>query len=75
MWMSPPISLDLEGRIERYDSWNPRASMALHLGLRSIIDQYDSVGTVADALGPDLAKQASERWDVIDAVRLYRRRP
>ncbi len=74
MWMSPPISLDLGGDIHRYDSWNPKASFALHMGLRAIIDQYESVGTVGEALGPAFADQASKHWDAIDAVHVYRRK-
>lgn len=73
MWMSPPISMDLAGDIHRYDSWNRPASMAIHLGLRAIIDQYESLGTVGEGIGPVGAKQAAARWDTIDAVRLYRR--
>ena len=72
MWMSPPISLDLEGKLERYASWNPRASRALHEGLRAIIDRYEDLGLVADAL-PAAAQDARQHWDVIDALRVYRR--
>ncbi|HUJ61430.1 MAG TPA: glycosyltransferase family 39 protein [Kofleriaceae bacterium] len=74
-WMSPPLDTDLGGDLTRYDGLNPRASMAIHVGLRSLLDQYESVGRAADVLGPDLAKQASEHWDVIDGLRLYRRKP
>ena len=74
MWMSPPISLDLGEDITRYDSWNPRASFALHVGLRSIIDQYESLGTVGEAIGPVFAKQASNHWDTLDAIHVYRRK-
>ena len=74
MWMSPPISLDLGGDIGRYDSWNPKASFALHMGLRAIIHQYESLGTVGDAIGPELAKKAAAHWDAIDAIHVYRRK-
>ena len=71
-WMSPPLNLDLG--TQPYGGLNPNASRAMHLGLRSLLDQYEDVGYAADILGPDLAKQASGFWDVIDAVRLYRRK-
>jgi hypothetical protein len=74
MWMSPPISLDLSGKLENYESWNPPATMAIHLGLRAIIEGYEDRGLVADKLGPELAARAAKYWDRIDQVRLYRRR-
>lgn len=74
MWMSPAISYDLGGDIGRYDSWNPRASFALHMGLRSIIDQYESLGTVGEALGAGPADVAAHHWDAIDAIHVYRRK-
>lgn len=73
-WMSPPLTLDLGGQVERYDGLNPRASRAVHVGLRALLDRYDEVGKIGDVLGPQLAKQASEHWDSLDAVRLYRRK-
>lgn len=73
-WMSPALSQDLGGDITRYDSINPKASMAMHVGLRGILDQYESIGTVAEVLGPDLAAKASGGWDVFDATRIYRRK-
>jgi hypothetical protein len=74
MWMSPNIKLDLGGDVGRYDSWNPRATMKLHMGLRAIIDQYDDLGLAGTAMGPELAKLASYRWDVVDGIRIYKRR-
>jgi hypothetical protein len=74
-WMSPPLSLDLEGKVERYDSINPKASMALHVGLRSLLPRYESLGLVSDFLGPELTRRSSTQWDVIGATRLYRRKP
>ncbi len=73
-WMSPAISLDLGGDVNRYESWNPQVSFELHTGLRKLAEQYESVGTVGEFLGPRLAKQASEHWDSVDAIRVYRRR-
>jgi hypothetical protein len=73
MWMSPGIAVDLGGKAEHYDSWNPRASMAIHLGLRAIIDRYEDLGLVSEALPAD-GEQASGFWDVLGAVRVYRRR-
>lgn len=73
-WQSPPIEADLGGDITRYESWNASAARALHVGLRDLITQYESVGTVGEALGADLAKQASEHWDALDALRVYRRK-
>jgi hypothetical protein len=74
MWMSPDVRLDLGGDVMRYDSWNPRASRNMHVGLRAIIDQYDDLGLAGAAMGPELAKLASYRWDVVDGIRIYRRR-
>jgi hypothetical protein len=73
-WMSPPLTLDLEGKLEHYDGLNPKASHALHIGLRSLLADYESVGTVAEAIGPELTKQAALQWDLIDATRIYRRK-
>lgn len=72
MWMSPPLTQDLEGKLENYNSWNPEASMALHVGLRAILDRYEDVGLVNDAL-PEAAARAHHHWDVIDGLRIYRR--
>jgi len=74
MWMNPPLSLDLGGDVARYGGLNPRSSMVIHVGLRSLLDRYEQLGYVPDVLGPTLAKQASEPWDVMDAVHLYRRK-
>ncbi len=74
MWMSPNIKLDLGGDVRRYASWNPRASRNMHVGLHAIVEQYDDLGLAGDAIGPALAKLASYRWDVVDGIRVYRRR-
>ncbi len=74
MWMSPDVRLDLGGDAARYDSWNPRASRNMHVGLRAIIDQYEDLGLAGAAMGPELARLASYRWDVVDGIRVYRRR-
>jgi len=47
---------------------------AMHLGLRSILGRYESVGLVGDLLGPKLSRQASEHWDALQGVRLYHRK-
>jgi hypothetical protein len=44
------------------------------VGLRAIIDQYEDLGLAGAAMGPALAKLASYRWDVVDGIRIYRRR-
>lgn len=54
---------------------NPAAAKAMHVGLRSILDRYESVGLVGDLLGPALARQAGEHWDALQGIRLYRRKP
>ncbi len=73
-WMSPPLTLDLHDRLEDYGGLNPPASMAMHVGLRSLLDRYEPIGSAAELLGTELSKQASEHWDAIDGLRVYRRR-
>jgi hypothetical protein len=53
---------------------NSDAAKAIHVGLRSLLDQYESVGLVSDILGPELTKQATASWDGLQSVRLYRRK-
>ncbi len=74
-WMNPPLATELEGKLERYEGTNPRASMIMHVGLRELLRQYVSVGTVGKDGMPDyLAAQAAKQWDIIDATRVYRKR-
>ncbi len=73
-WMNPPILEDLGGDINRYDGLNPKASLAIHMGLRSIIDQYEQIGTVAEMLGPEQAKWFGNQRDRFEATRLFRRK-
>jgi hypothetical protein len=73
-FMNPPLSADLEGRVEVYSEINSPAAKAMYLGLRHMLDQYDDLGTVGDAIGPALAQQALGHWDTLQAVRLYRRK-
>jgi hypothetical protein len=73
-FMNPPISADLEGRIEVYSELNSDAAKAMYLGLRHMLDQYEDLGLVGDAIGPGLAEQAKGHWDTLQAVRLYRRK-
>lgn len=73
-WMNPLVTQDLNGKLENYGGMNPKASMAMHLGLRAIIDQYEDVGLAADILGPELARYASVQRDHHQAIRLYRRK-
>jgi hypothetical protein len=73
--MNPPLSADLEGRVEYYSVMNSSASKAMYLGLRRlVIDQYDDLGLVADVIGPTLTKQSVWAWDSPPSTRLYRRR-
>jgi 4-amino-4-deoxy-L-arabinose transferase-like glycosyltransferase len=73
-FMNPPLSVDIEGRVEVYSEINSDASKAMYLGLRHMLDQYDDLGLVGDAIGPALAKQAKGHWDTLQAVRLYHRK-
>lgn len=73
-WMSPALTLDLDDKLENFGGLNPTASRAMYTGLRSLLDQYESVGTAAEAIGPELTKQAQQQWDLIDATRIYRRK-
>lgn len=73
-WMNPPLTLDLHGDLAQYDGLNPRASRAVHLGVRAILDQYESLGTIGEHLDEAQLKQISVQRDVISAVRIYRRK-
>jgi len=73
-WMNPPIGEDRGGKLENYDGLNPRASRAMHMGVRTILDQYESLGRVDEHLTPDQAKFADTQRDHIGAIRVYRRR-
>jgi hypothetical protein len=73
-WLSPPLTIDLTDDTVRWSPMNWDAAKTLHVGLRSILDQYESVGLIGDLLGPALSKQASQHWDNLQGVRLYHRR-
>lgn len=72
MWMSPPLSQQIDAPAQ-IASWNPRVSFTLHRGLRNILDGYESLGTVAEAIGPTLANQAALWWDGVESMHVYRR--
>lgn len=74
-WLNPPLSLEVGRDLTSYNGMNPRASMTLHEGLRALLSGYESVGLGTDVIGPELAKQTSDKWDIIDQVRIYRRKP
>lgn len=70
-WMSP----SLEVAVERYDGLNPAASRAMHLGLRALLSQYESVGIASEVLTPDELEQSKIFWDALAPTRVYRRKP
>lgn len=72
MWMSPPISQEIASPKD-IASWNPEVSYLLHRGLRDIIDRYESLGTVAEAIGPGFTRRSEKWWDAVESVRVYRR--
>jgi hypothetical protein len=75
-WTMPAISVDTGGKLENYGGlWNMRAIREVHMALRSIIDQYETVGLAKDVLGPALTEQAHGpgHWDSLDGLHLYRR--
>jgi hypothetical protein len=43
-------------------------------GIRALLPQYDSIGTVGEGLGPKLAARAAATGDALDAARVYRRK-
>jgi hypothetical protein len=73
-WMNPPLTLDLSGELGRYDGLNPRASRAIHVGVRAILDQYESLGTIGEHLSDAERNQISVQRDLVTAVRIYRRK-
>ncbi len=74
-WMNPPLNTARGPHLDDYgDSLNPPASMAMHVGLRAMLDQYEDLGTVGERLGPDLAGKAAVQRDFIDQIRIYRRK-
>jgi hypothetical protein len=73
-WMNPPLEMELEGKVEHYSEMNEAASRAMHLGLRAMLPQYETVGHSPDILGPVLSKRAALYWDTLHALRLYRRK-
>lgn len=73
-WMNPPLWLDYQGQLDRYEGMNPKASRAIHVGLRDTLAQYESIGLVSEILGPELTAKANVQRDIINATRLYRRK-
>ena len=73
--MNPPLTADLEGKIEVWSEVNSAANKTIFLGLKHLLDQYDDLGRVSDAIGPELSKEAIGHWDTHQAIRLYRRKP
>jgi hypothetical protein len=73
-FMNPSLRIDWGEDINRYSGMNPKVSRSLHVGVRRILDQYEEVGFAKDEIGPELAKIVHDRWDIIDEVRLYRRK-
>jgi hypothetical protein len=74
-FMNPPLSADLEGRVEFYSVMNSDASKAMYLGLRHlVVEQYEDLGLVSDVIGPELTRQSGFDWDSPPSTRLYRRR-
>jgi hypothetical protein len=76
-WTMPRIDVDTGGKLENYGTlWNMRAIREIHMALRSIIDQYETVALAKDVLGPQLSEQAHApgHWDSLDGLHLYRRK-
>lgn len=69
-WMSP----SLEVAVANYDGLNPAASRAMHVGLRALLSQYESVGIASEALTPDELAQTTIFWDALAPTRVYRRK-
>ena len=71
---NPSLLVDLTGRVQFYSPLNSDTSRELHVGLRSMIDQYELVGSAKDALGPTLFRQIDWAWDTMGTILLYRRK-
>ncbi|HUJ61428.1 MAG TPA: glycosyltransferase family 39 protein [Kofleriaceae bacterium] len=75
-FMNPSISVDYEGKIASYSELNSKASYVLWRGLHAMLPQYESLGTVGEAIGPKLAALSVTwmHWDAIAEMRVYRRK-
>jgi hypothetical protein len=74
-WMNPDLADDMTAEYEHLNSLNRETSKTLHLGLRRLVsDDYEVVGEIGEALGPELARQAASHRDMLDATRLYHRK-
>jgi hypothetical protein len=71
---NPSLEVDLEGRVEFYSPVNSAAARVLHMGLRSLLPSYESIGYLNDVIGPGLEKQIGMAWDSVSGTRLYRLR-
>jgi len=73
-WMNPDLEVPFTGDEGMYSGLNPRASKALHRGLRSLLPRYELVDSSRDHLtSADLA-WADRAPDQLGRVRLYRLR-
>lgn len=73
-FMNPSLRDPGSDDLKAYGGMNPKVSRSLHLGVKRILDQYDDIGYAGDIMGPKLVQITHDRWDIIDAVRLYRRK-
>jgi hypothetical protein len=74
-WTNPDLAVAFTGDDSIYFTGpNPVAAKVLHLGVRSLLDQYEVVGETAEALRPELAAQAEAHPEKPHRFRLYRLR-
>ncbi len=71
---NPSLEVELEGRVTHYSPVNSPAARVLHMGLRAMLPQYESVGYINHVIGPALEKQIEWAWDSVSGTRLYRRK-
>lgn len=71
--MIPPLLPRRSDQLELYGWFDPEPIRALHMGLHTLLDQYEQVGVVGDILGPALAARADASPDHINAIRVFRR--
>jgi hypothetical protein len=71
---NPSLFVDLIGRVQFYSPLNSDSSRELHVGLRSILDQYEVVGGTKDQLGYERFHQIEWAWDTMGTTWLYRRK-
>ena len=73
-WMNPPLEVELGDKVKYYSEINEAASRVMHMGLRAMLPDYETVGHSPDILGPELARRAAMYWDTLHALRIYRRK-